>query len=125
MQVPTGAPIIGSPPQSLEVPAAENEEVMSPVVGSNSPLRRVLWLMGYNSSEAVNIRAATRLYDAVCVQADTDGLHDTVDMIPVFYSRWYATASFSERATFQCPWTSTRGEEVAMHSLSYQDTAVH
>lgn len=61
---------------------------MSPVVGSNSPLRRVLWLLGYNSSEAVNIRSATRLYDAVCAQADTDGLHDTVEMIPVFYSRW-------------------------------------
>ena len=94
MQVPTGASIITSPPQTLEVQASDNEEEMSPVAGSNSPLRRVLWLLGYNSSEAVNIRAATRLYDAVCAQADTDGLHDTVDMIPVFYSRWYAPVHF-------------------------------
>jgi hypothetical protein len=88
VQVPTGASIINSPPQPLDVPARDDEEEMSPVIGSNSPLRRVLWLLGYNSNEAVNIRAATRLYEAVCVQADTDGLHDTVDMIPVFYSRW-------------------------------------
>jgi hypothetical protein len=93
LQVPTGASILNSPPQSLEVPADENEDAMSPVAGSNSPLRRILWLLGYNSSEAVNIRAATRLYDAVCAQADTDGLHDTVDMIPVFYSRWYVMLS--------------------------------
>ena len=61
---------------------------MSAVAGSNSPLRRLLWLLGFNSSEAVNIRAATRLYDAICAQSDTNGLHDAVVMVPVFYSRW-------------------------------------
>eukprot|EP00892_Ulva_mutabilis_P008591 jgi/Ulvmu1/6103/UM027_0081.1 len=77
------------PPVSLEVPADEGtEDEMSTVAGSNSPLRRLLWLLGFNSSEAINIRAATRLYDAVCAQADTNGLHDSVHMEPVFYSRW-------------------------------------
>ena len=85
VQVPTGISIISSPPRSLEVQQVDKDEEMSPVAGSNSPVRRVLWLLGYNSSEAVNIRAATRLYDAVCAQADTDGLHDTVEMLSLIH----------------------------------------
>jgi hypothetical protein len=90
IQALSGSNIFYSPACSLEVPPSKDEQEMSQSVGSNSPLRRVLWLLGYHSSEAVNIRAATRLYDAVCEQADTDGLHDATGMIPVFYSRWCA-----------------------------------
>lgn len=94
------------PPTSLEVPPEPNaEDEMAAVAGANSPLRRLLWLLGFNSSEAVNIRAATRLYDAICTQTDTPGLHDSVQMEPVFYSRWCAqspserTATVASRAT--------------------------
>lgn len=84
-------------PAPLEVApeARAPEDEMAAVAGSNSPLRRLLWLLGFNSSEAVNIRAATRLYDAICTQTDTQGLHDTVQMVPVFYSRWCAPATAS------------------------------
>lgn len=90
-------------PVTLEVAAAgASEDEMAAVAGSNSPLRRLLWLLGFNSSEAVNIRAATRLYDAICAQTDTHALHDSVQMVPVFYSRWCGRNSRSIHSRTRC-----------------------
>lgn len=46
--------------------------------------------MGYYSNEAFTIRGSINLYEAVTTQADTDGLHNAVELPPSFFSRWYA-----------------------------------
>ena len=71
--------------------ADEKEEELSQVVGKNSPFRRLLWILGYHSNEAMSIRAATGMYNAVCQQVDHGPLHDIAQMPPSFYSRWCAS----------------------------------
>jgi hypothetical protein len=73
---------------SLEMPGKADDEALDEWVGRNSPFRRFLWLLGYHSSEAVTIRGATGLYEAVCKQCDADSLHNEVQLQPSFYSRW-------------------------------------
>jgi hypothetical protein len=90
-QVITEPPSLSQRPFSLAVDGpTDEEEQLSEVAGGNSPFRRLLWWLGYNSSEAITIRAATGLYDAVCAQADKSPLHDLVQFPPSFYSRWCA-----------------------------------
>lgn len=57
---------------------------------SGGPLRRLLWLLGYHSDEAMTIRGATSLYEAVCQQVDNGPLNEAVGLPPSFYSRWCA-----------------------------------
>ena len=82
--------VAASPPTSLALPPNEAgpDDEMAAVAGGNSPFRRLLRLMGYNSNEAIIIRGATRLYDAACTQADGRSLHDAVAMDATFFSRW-------------------------------------
>lgn len=78
-------------PRSLEIPSEElptGETEEAAVTTSGGPLRRLLWLLGYHSDEAITVRAASSLYEAVILQTDDDKLHNAVGMPPVFYSRW-------------------------------------
>ena len=69
-------PAFADPPCSLSTMKTdgtavdEKEEELSQVVGKNSPFRRLLWILGYHSNEAMSIRAATGMYNAVCQQVD-------------------------------------------------------
>jgi hypothetical protein len=95
-QVLTKPAILRSPPCTLstmddsEATATEGDDHMNNVAGSNSFFRRLLWLMGYHSNEALTVRAATGVYGAICEQVDTSSLHDAVHLQPSFYSRWHA-----------------------------------
>jgi Ubiquinol-cytochrome C chaperone len=103
LQTAVSTPVPGAfkrPAVSLEVPGKADEEELDESVGRNSPFRRFLWLLGYHSSEAVTIRGATGLYEAVCKQCDADGLHDKVELQPSFYSRWCAVRAGTQVSPF-------------------------
>jgi hypothetical protein len=87
--------VLHLPPKSLSVapPSTgnlEDDDEISASVGKNSWFRRLLKVLGYYSNEAFTIRGATNLYEAITIQADTDGLHDAMKLPPSFYSRWCA-----------------------------------
>ena len=100
MQDITIPPVLHKAPCSLATEAGEDrEEELSRVAGGSSLMRRLLGLLGYNSSEAVGIRAATGLYDALCAQVDRSPLHDLVQLPASFYSRWCAASTHGQRCT--------------------------
>eukprot|EP01025_Chloroclados_australasicus_P055542 TRINITY_DN6749_c0_g4_i1.p1 TRINITY_DN6749_c0_g4~~TRINITY_DN6749_c0_g4_i1.p1 ORF type:complete len:294 (+),score=11.80 TRINITY_DN6749_c0_g4_i1:157-1038(+) len=83
--------LLTAPPKSLETTQTsdtDDDEQLPESVSNSAPVRRLLWLLGYHSAEALTIRGATRLYDAVCKQCDSNELHRLVDLEPTFYSRW-------------------------------------
>lgn len=95
-------PVLNTEPRSLATttkgPVQAQEEDLTKSIGNSSWLRRLLRFLGYYSSEALTIRGATGLYNAVCDQTDTNALHDSMELPPSFYSRWCGTIAHSTLA---------------------------
>ena len=83
-------PDFSRPPNSLEVEPSAAEVAEAKVTTNEGPLTRLLWLLGYHSDEALTIRGATSMYEAVCLQVDDSELHAVVGLPQSFYSRWSA-----------------------------------